>query len=193
MHSLISISRDYSLPMGDRPAVRDPRDRARDLGTGCHWRARRHQLSYNRWNRRATWLAFGTGALGIVVGATLFSDLAKEQRWLGVGLGLLGIAAGIIQVAERTVGPRALADKHKAAQDAWENMRGKYYQFVEIHQDPSTAAALLDQLREEHAQVRVASIAVEEWTQAVIDQEGAPKSNRRGPAGRPELETIQHP
>ena len=165
---------------GGHPSPVDPRMRARSLGLGCSRRSRRHQLSHERYDRRATWLAVATGVVGVIAGTTLLADLGKELRWLGFTLGLLAVAAGVLQSVEKALGFREKAEQHKAAHDSWENMRGRFYSFAETHADPGTAAATLAALEVEHAHVRRASVTPEEWTQAILDAEIAAKGAEKG-------------
>jgi uncharacterized membrane protein HdeD (DUF308 family) len=112
-----------------------------------------------------------TGVIGVVVGATLLTDLAKHQRWLAVVLGVLGILAGVLQAIEKALGAQSKADKHKEASAAWVNMRSKYYLFADTQTDASTAVATLEKLEGEHERLETSSIATEAWTQKTIDRE----------------------
>jgi hypothetical protein len=113
-----------------------------------------------------------------------FLTSAKAGTWLAIASGVLALFAAALTAANTALQPKAKADAHKQAADAYATLRTELRDFLDLTLEREAPEAAYDKYMEfakRRRGVQAAAPAVEEWARKkVIRRGGTERSKSAG-------------
>jgi hypothetical protein len=146
------------------PDIDSIRGRAHILGTGCHWRAYGHDLSYGRWRLLGSGLGILVAVSSAIAGSTLLASKTAGHGWALVA-GIVGLLGAVLAAASKVLDADARALAHRSARAAFIGLRTDYYSLSTPmgNDDPALAKIALNEIEERHKRVELESEPPERW------------------------------
>lgn len=163
------------------------RGRADGLYWACDFRSVEHGLSHARWSRRFTLLGVVAAVSTAAAGAGFLTS-AKAGTWLAIASGVLALFAAALTAATTALQPKAKAEEHKQAADAYATLRSELRDFLDLtlEQAPEAAYDRYMEFAKRRRDVQAAAPAVEEWARKqVIRRGGTERSKTAGYSAPP--------
>ncbi|MGW7383580.1 hypothetical protein [Streptomyces sp. NPDC054794] len=146
-------------------------ERAQQHKDGCNKRAREHQLSYERYRRRAALLNGIAAVSGALAGGTLLSGAEGGTVWAYVAGSLAAIGA-IAASLEVRLGYTAQTQAHGRAASRFATFRTAFYDLADVEApDQDKVRLKLDELTQRKAELEEVAPLVEEWARKKREQE----------------------